>query len=102
MKLPDDPFIVELLPEFIDTWIEEFENNLPKIYETKDLHELYRFGHTIKGSCLQFGFDDIAQLGIELMSYSKEENWEKAQELTPRIFADFIKMKDLVEKELNK
>ena len=52
MKIPDDPFIVELLPEFIDTWIDDLNNLYPSVLESKNTDELYRIGHTIKGSCL--------------------------------------------------
>ncbi len=102
MKIPDDPFIVELLPEFLETWFKDIDNQLPVILKERDVKELYRFGHTIKGSCFQFGFDETAQLGIELMGASKEENWDKAFELGEKIKQAFNEMKVFVDAQLNK
>ncbi|ROL60908.1 Hpt domain-containing protein [Bacteroidetes/Chlorobi group bacterium ChocPot_Mid] len=102
MKMPEDPFVLELLPEFIETWENDLNNQLPKILQDKDNKELYRFAHTLKGSCFQFGFDDTAQLGIELMGASKEENWDLAKDLETKIRTAFSQMKEFVEANLNK
>ena len=102
MKMPEDPFIIELLPEFLETWLNDIDNQLPVILKEKDTKELYRFGHTIKGSCFQFGFDETAQLGIELMGASKDENWDKALELEKKIKQAFNEIKIFVDAELNK
>ncbi|MFH1050150.1 MAG: Hpt domain-containing protein [bacterium] len=102
MKMPEDPFVVELLPEFLETWQQDIKTQLPVILKERDAKELYRFGHTIKGSCLQFGFDETAQLGIELMGCSKEENWEKAIELEKKIIEAFNDIKVFVDTQINK
>lgn len=102
MKMPEDPFILELLPEFIETWENDINSQLPQIMQNKDVKELYRFGHTLKGSCFQFGFDETAQLGIELMGASKEENWDLAKDLETKIKNAFNQMKEFVEANLNK
>lgn len=102
MKMPEDPFVLELLPEFIETWQNDLDNQLPKILQEKDIKELYRFGHTLKGSCFQFGFDETAQLGIQLMGASKEENWDLAKDLETKIKTAFNQMKEFVEANLNK
>lgn len=102
MQLPDDPIMVELIPEFVDTWINDLDTQMPVILKEKNEKELYRLGHTIKGSCLQFGFDDVSKLGIELMGYSKEQNWEKAAEMEPKLKQVFKEIKEFVEAELNK
>ena len=102
MKIPDDPFIIELLPEFIDTWIDDINNQLPVILETQNTDELYRFGHTIKGSCLQFGLDEVASIGIKIMGYSKESNWAEARATEPILKQTFAEVKLFVESQLNK
>jgi len=102
MKMPEDPFILELLPEFFETWMNDLDNQLPTIMKERDVKELYRFGHTLKGSCFQFGLVETAQLGIELMGTSKEENWDKASELEKKIRQSFNEMKEFVEANLNK
>lgn len=100
MKIPDDPFIIELLPEFVDTWINDIATQMPEILAKKDPDELYRFGHTLKGSCFQFGIDEVAQLGIELMGYSKEGNWEKAAEMQEKLTTEFQGVKKFVNAKL--
>lgn len=102
MKIPNDPFIIELLPEFLETWQGDIDNQLPAILKERDTRELYRFGHTLKGSCFQFGFEETAQLGIELMGCSKEENWDKAFEMEKKIKQAFSEIKVFVESQLNK
>jgi len=81
MKIPDDPFVQELLPEFIDTWMDDLQEKLPTYLETKNSTELYRLAHTLKGSCLQFGLDEIAEVGIQLMGYAKMKNGAKQSKL---------------------
>lgn len=101
MKIPDDPFVQELLPEFIDTWMDDLQNNMPKYLESKNSTELYRLAHTLKGSCLQFGLDEIAAKGIELMEYAKNEDWSKANEIANSLLGLFKNAKDfLIEKGL--
>ena len=73
MKLPDDPIILEILPEFVDQWLDDLTHLFPTLVATKNSQDLYRMGHTIKGSCAQFGLDDVSLMGIELMSYAKAD-----------------------------
>lgn len=80
MKLPEDPIIRELIGEFVDDWINDLNEKYPIIIQQKNVDELYRLAHTLKGSCYQFGLDDIAEMGIELMDYSKSGDWEKIAE----------------------
>lgn len=100
MKLSDDPFVRELLPEFVDNWLADLEN-LPNIISSQNAEELYRFAHTLKGSCFQFGLDHIAQLGIELMSYAKNYSWENAEALGVKIRNSFLEVKTFLEKNSN-
>ena len=100
MKLPEDPFILELLPEFIDTWINDIKDQLDTIISSKDSDELYRFGHTIKGSCLQFGIEEIALLGIEMMGYAKAKDFDNAQVLGDKILQSFIEANEFVASKL--
>lgn len=94
MKLPDDPIIMELLPEFVDDWLQQIEERYAPIIEEKNGHDLYRLGHTLKGSCFQFGLDEIAQMGIELMDHSKAERWEEAMALKMPIHKEFMRIKE--------
>ncbi|MDD3124901.1 MAG: Hpt domain-containing protein [Candidatus Kapabacteria bacterium] len=85
MKLPEDAFIRELIPEFVDDWLNNLNGEYSDILVEKDADRLYRVGHTIKGSCLQFGLDEIAQLGIRLMGHSKAGEWDEAEVLMKEI-----------------
>ena len=96
MKIPDDPFVQELLPEFIDTWMDDLQDKLPIYLEAKNSTELYRLAHTLKGSCLQFGLDEIAEVGIELMGYAKNEEWENAIEISDSLLDMFKRAKDFL------
>jgi HPt (histidine-containing phosphotransfer) domain-containing protein len=102
VTIPDDPFIIELLPEFIDSWIEDIKAQMDPLIEKKDPDELYRFGHTLKGSCFQFGLDEVAQMGIELMGYAKESNWDKAADMGPKLEKAFQDVKVFVDQNLKK
>lgn len=102
MRIPDDPFIIELLPEFVDTWINDIDSQLMGIIEAKKADDLYRFGHTLKGSCFQFGLDEVAALGIELMGYAREQNWDSAIELEGKLKNAFKEVKTYVEDNLPK
>lgn len=101
MKLSNDPFVLELLPEFVDTWLADLEN-LSGIISSRNPDELYRFAHTLKGSCFQFGLDHIAQMGIELMGYAKSLDWDNALAMQEKIRISFLEVKNYLENNLNK
>lgn len=94
MKLSDDPFVRELLPEFVENWINDIDSQFDNLIAQKNHEDLYRFAHTLKGSCFQFGLDHIAQLGIELMGYAKEKNWEKARSMKDIIRNSFVEVSE--------
>lgn len=103
INIPDDEFILELLPEFVDTWIEDIDQKYGIYVQDRDKDELYRLAHTLKGSCYQFGLDEIAKMGIDIMGYANEENWSKAQEMEPVLVRSFKEIKDyLIEKGIMK
>ena len=96
MKLPDDPIILELLPEFVDDWLQQIEERYTTLIETQNANDLYRLGHTLKGSCFQFGLDEIAQQGITLMDHAKEGRWEEAAQLKIPIQKEFMRIKEYI------
>ncbi|HYF01769.1 MAG TPA: Hpt domain-containing protein [Patescibacteria group bacterium] len=99
MKLPEDPFILELLPEFLEEWLKDMDTKFPEILKARNADDLYRLGHTLKGSCFQFGLDETAQLGIELMGYARSGDWEKAAALYTPLVNGFKEMKAFLEAE---
>ncbi len=97
MNIPEDPFIRELLPEFVDTWIADIDSQYKELISSKNTSELYRLAHTLKGSCFQFGLNDIANMGIELMALAKEGNWDKAAAMELPLKNYFVKVKEYIE-----
>lgn len=75
MKLPSDPFVLELLPEFIEDWLEKLSDEFDPAIKEKDSETLYRIAHTIKGSSFQFGFDELGNLGITMMEQVNNSDW---------------------------
>ena len=90
MTLPNDDIILELLPEFISDWLKQLDAEFFEILDKKDEQRLYRLGHTLKGSCLQFGLEEPAKLGITLMEHSKVQNWDAARAMYEPIKSYFL------------
>lgn len=93
----NDPFIQELLPEFISDWIRQLDVEFPELVQNRDADSIRRFGHTLKGSCYQFGFPNIAELGIALMHAAEERNWEEIQRLYESIRQEFVNIQEHLE-----
>ncbi|MBX3045335.1 MAG: Hpt domain-containing protein [Candidatus Kapabacteria bacterium] len=93
MNLPEDPFIRELIPEFVETWINDL-NDYYTYEANNQTDELYRMAHTIKGSCYQFGFNDLGDMGIELMGYAKANDWTRSKPLYEKIKSRFNEIND--------
>ncbi|MCX7907994.1 MAG: Hpt domain-containing protein [Ignavibacteria bacterium] len=94
MKLSDDPFVRELLPEFVENWLFDIDTQFDELVQNKKQDDLYRLAHTLKGSCFQFGLEHIAHLGIELMGYAKKADWENAVLMKEKIKNSFIEVRD--------
>lgn len=97
MTLSDDPIILELLPEFVLDWLKQLDAEFHEILDKKDEQRLYRLGHTLKGSCLQFGLEDPAKLGITLMEHSKVQNWDAARAMYDPIRSYFLEAQKLLQ-----
>lgn len=80
--MPTDPVLREFLPEFVERWIADIDATWEPMRERNDQQELYRFGHTIKGSMLQFGLSPLADVGRAIMAASAEEDWDTAHKWT--------------------
>lgn len=93
INIPNDPFILELLPEFIDTWITDLDEQFNKLVTDQNEADLYRMAHTLKGSCFQFGLDDLGNLGVELMAIARAHDWEKASQYGITLKAGFEEVK---------
>ncbi len=96
MNIPDDPVIQELIVEFVDTWIEDLDRDFKRLIEEKNSDDLYRMAHTLKGSCFQFGLDEIAELGITLMDKAKANDWDAAKEFEEPLKDKFKEVKEMI------
>lgn len=99
MKIPDDPIIQELIDEFVDDWINEVDSKFSKLIEEKNADDLYRMAHTLKGSCFQFGLDEIAEMGIELMEHAKAKDWEKCATFEQPLREKFAEVKKIIDQD---
>jgi len=79
LNIPNDPFIRELLAEFVDSWIEDLDTKFLQLIDENNSADFYRLAHTLKGSCFQFGLDELGNMGIELMALSKNNEWDKCK-----------------------
>ena len=77
--LPTDPVLADLVPEFIAQWLNDLTVNWQDIQKRGDLDDFRRFGHTIKGSFLQFGFKELSAVGKEIMTDAEAEDWDSAE-----------------------
>lgn len=96
MQIPNDPFIRELLPEFIEDWIYQIHHNFDDMVKAKNFDDMYRMGHTLKGSCLQFGLDDMAAIGIEIMTFCKEQEMDKVVPMKEKLLTKFEYVKSIL------
>ena len=84
-ELPTDPILQDLIPDFIEQWLNDLTVTWAGIKDRGDQEEFKRFGHTIKGSFLQFGFRDLSAVGKQIMADSEEANWDEADARILRI-----------------
>ena len=96
MHLPQDPVIRELLPEFIDDWLQQLDTQFATTLTQRNGTDLYRLGHTLKGSCFQFELNHIAELGIGLMAMANEERWGDARSQIEKIQSAFEQARDFL------
>jgi HPt (histidine-containing phosphotransfer) domain-containing protein len=94
--MPDDPFVRELLPEFIDSWICDIDELYTKQLNEKNSDDLYRLAHTMKGSCYQFGLTELGDIGIKLMKHVKDGNWQIVEQYKLQIRNKFVECKEFV------
>lgn len=102
MNIPDDPFILELLPEFLDSWIADMDTQFAALVAAKNENDTYRLAHTLKGSCFQFGIDEIGRMGVEIMALVRAHEWDKVASYEEPLKQKFLETKQFIEANLNK
>lgn len=94
MTLPDDPVLQELLPEFLASWQRDLRMLLPTFVADRNREELYRFGHTLKGSARQFGFEHLAALGAEIMEAAQQQRWDIVSQIASAALAELTAIEE--------
>lgn len=76
--LPTNPLLADLLPDFARQWQHDLSVGFEDLKRLGDLDGLRRLGHTVKGSFLQFGFSELAGIGVEIMHDAAHGDWHTA------------------------
>ena len=97
MKLTTDPILLELMPELIETWIDDINQQFDILFESRNNSEMYRLAHTIKGSCLQFSLDEIGQVGIEMLQKVKNNDWDSIYPYKKKLLDMFYEVKVILD-----
>lgn len=74
--LADDPLMAELTQFFIDDLgkrIKKFDEDLAQ----KNIDEVVRFGHSLKGTAGSYGFPEFSKIGGEIEKAGKDSLWDK-------------------------
>ena len=99
MKLPNDDIILELLPEFLDSCLHDIEYVLPQLIIEINGADLRRFGHTLKGSAAQFGFEELRDMGIKMMSFAELNDFDNAEDFAKAIVQHLLEIKQFIESQ---
>lgn len=95
MRISENKIIQQLLPDFIESGIDDFTTVITKIIENKSKNELYRLAHSWKGSAAQYEFPEIAEKCKELIQCSETENWSQSALLGNEILGMILEIKEL-------
>ncbi len=83
MVIPEDPILRDMLADFVESWKRDVSHKLTDIVTKKDDVELFRFGHTLRGSGRQFGMLGMSDYGALLQDFAREQQWDSASNLIP-------------------
>ncbi len=83
-----DPMMKEL-QEFFKEDITKKVIKFKKDFEEKNIEEVVRFGHSLKGTAASYGFPQFSKIGKEIENIGKEGDWEKLQELKQEIITEY-------------
>ena len=95
--LPTDPVLADLVPEFLAQWVNDLTVTWQDLRQQGDLDGFRRFGHTIKGSFLQFGFKELSAVGKEIMHDADDQDWDTAQDRIHGILAVLVELQKRID-----
>ncbi len=85
-----------MLGDFVESWQRDFNDKLPAIVQEKHAEELFRFGHTLRGSGRQFGLLAMSDLGMEVQECARSERWDLLPALQQRLSDELVYVKQFV------
>lgn len=93
IQLPEDPILLEMLPDYLISWEKDFQTRFIEIIASKDVSELKRFGHTLKGSSRQFSMKHIAEYGTIIQHHAESQDFESALGLKEIVLQELLRVK---------
>ncbi len=91
--VPEDPIIREMMADFVESWRRDIRDKLPQLESERKQDELYRFGHTLRGSGRQFGLLRMSDIGLHIQECARAEQWDQL----PKLRADLQSELDYVQ-----
>lgn len=70
----------DLIPNFMNSRQVELEE-IHRIIQSKDFDALAKIGHRLKGTSLNYGFNDLGKIALQLEIAGKEKNITAAESL---------------------
>lgn len=95
MSDTDQIFMEELKQEFIETTAKNLVD-LRQLFKEKNLEEIAKIAHDIKGTSGIFGYDEGTEIARELNIAAKQNNVDKTEELIAKL-TDYMKKVGVVE-----
>ena len=95
MSDTDQIFMEELKQEFIETTAKNLVD-LRQLFKEKNLEEIAKIAHDIKGTSGIFGYDEGTEIARELNIAAKQNSVDKTEELIAKL-TDYMKKVGVVE-----
>ncbi len=89
MRLQNEEMITRLAKKFID---DESYQSLKENLEKNNIDEAFRFVHTLKGICSNFGFNDLYESSCLLTEELRNRQTEHVEEYFKKITSDYEKV----------
>ncbi len=83
-----DPMMQEL-QEFFKEDITKKVKKFKEDFKEKDIDEVIRFGHSLKGTAASYGFPQFSKIGKEIEDTGREGDWEKLKELKEVVISEY-------------
>lgn len=85
-RLSSENIIRKFAIKFLE---DECYNNLKEALDKKDVKEAFRAAHTLKGICLNLGFDKLYTVSSELTELLRADTLEGSDELFAKVSSQY-------------